>query len=265
MTCLRPRLAGVELRSGVGPSRSLFLIIRRVGSTVRRPLEASVSSQLPATVAEYVRKAVRRGILDGRYALGSRLDQQALAVEYGASIIPVREGLRQLEAEGLVRIAPRRGAYVANVSVSELSEIYRIREVLEQLATRQATERMTNADLTALDDIGRELDSVADTDAWLRLNREWHFRLYKVAESPLLLQLVGLLWDRCSLYRHIYPRRAERRMASLADHRRIVQACRAGDVELAGQAIAAHIRRAADDFLSSALAGQVAEPTSRQA
>jgi DNA-binding GntR family transcriptional regulator len=68
-------------------------------------------------ISSYVLKTIRDGILSGRYPLGSRLDQQALAEELGVSVIPVREGLRQLEAEGLVQIYPRRGVYVAEPSV----------------------------------------------------------------------------------------------------------------------------------------------------
>ena len=204
----------------------------------------------PTTVAEYVLEAVRRGILDGRYPLGSRLDQQALADEYGASIIPVRESLRQLEAEGLVRIAPRRGAFVAELSPRELAEIYDIREVLERLATERAVAGLAVADVADMDRLLKDLERTRDAEAWRTLNRAWHFRLYEAAAAPLLLQLASVLWDRCSLYRHVYPRDPERRQASVADHRRIMDACRAGQGTEAGAAMAEHIRSAKREALA---------------
>lgn len=214
--------------------------------TPKRPL-----SPAPVTVVEHVANAIRRGILDGRYPLGSRLDQQALADEYGASIIPVRESLRQLEAEGLVRIAPRRGAFVAQLSPTELAEIYAIRGVLEQLATKLAVAHATVSDVQKLEQLARKLDKSDETAEWLDLNRQWHFRLYALAQAPLLMQMIAVLWDRCSLYRHIYPRASRHRKVSAADHRRILQAAREGDGEAAGEAVLSHIRRAAEDVLSS--------------
>ena len=84
----------------------------------------------PPTLAGYVVSAIREGILNGRYPVGGRLDQKSLADELGVSIIPVREGLRQLEAEALVTMLPHRGAFVASFSIDRLLEIYRIRAVL---------------------------------------------------------------------------------------------------------------------------------------
>jgi DNA-binding GntR family transcriptional regulator len=216
-----------------------------------------VSGQPPETVANYVLTAIRSAILSGRYPLGSRLDQQALAEEVGSSIIPVRESLRQLEAEGLVRIAPRRGAYVAELSVAELREVYQIRELLEEFATRIAVERMAPADLVQLKELATDLDvNSEDSEAWLRLNREWHFRLYGIAQAPLLVQLIGVLWDRCSLYRHVYTRLAERRRGSNDDHRRILAACESGDAVAASREVAFHIRRAAGDVLAHMAPGE---------
>jgi len=80
----------------------------------------------PITVTAYVVDTLRKGILAGDYQIGEKLDQKLLAEKLGVSIIPVREGLRQLEAEGLIRLVPRRGAFVAELSIAELKEIYLI-------------------------------------------------------------------------------------------------------------------------------------------
>jgi len=206
----------------------------------------------PATVANYVTEAIRSGILDGRYPLGSRLDQQLLAEELGASIIPVRETLRQLEAEGLVQIAPRRGAFVVKLSDDEVREVYRLRAVLEAFATREAVPAVTDGDLDEMDDLLTDLDRIGQKGAdekWARINRSWHFKLYSAAESPLLLQFISALWDRCRMSSHTYVRDAGHCTKSQEDHLKIMAAVRARDADLAADLIAQHVADAMNDLL----------------
>src|SRR5260370_31055130 len=92
----------------------------------------------PKTVSNYVLDTIRNKILDGYYLPGSRLDQRVLADELKVSLIPVRESLRQLEAEGCINLLPHRGAFVATMSPDELQEIYLIRGSLDTLITQLA-------------------------------------------------------------------------------------------------------------------------------
>jgi DNA-binding GntR family transcriptional regulator len=202
--------------------------------------------------------------LERRYPLGSRLDQQMLADEFGASIIPVRESLRQLEAEGLVQITPRRGAFVVSPTVDEFREVYRLREVFEAFATREAVPALTAGDLAEMDALLAEMEQVASGDTsetWIRLNHAWHFRLYSGARLPLLLQFIGTLWDRCRLTSHVYARDVSHRGRSSEDHNRIMVAVRAGEAGLAAELIATHVRNAMDDILDQELVGQLAVPS----
>jgi DNA-binding GntR family transcriptional regulator len=201
-------------------------------------------------LAGYVTEAIRSGILEGRYPLGSRLDQQALADELGASTIPVRESLRQLDAEGLVQITPRRGAFVVSPSVDEVREVYRLREVFEAFATKEAVPALTAEDLAEMDALLAEMARVGNSDtsrAWSSLNQMWHFKLYGGARLPLLTQFISTLWDRCQLTSHVYARDLSHRGRSNGDHSRIMSAVRAGDAELAAEIIANHVRNAMDD------------------
>jgi DNA-binding GntR family transcriptional regulator len=211
------------------------------------------------TVANYITDSIRSGILEGRYPVGSRLDQQVLAAEFGASIIPVRESLRHLEAEGLVRITPRRGAYVIEPTSAEVSELYQIRAVLEAFATKEAVRRLTPADLESLRVLGEELERIAASDpneAWTRVNRAWHFKLYEAAQAPLLMQLLAALWDRCALTSHAYVRDPGHRVKSCNDHMRILNAARKGDAELAARIVGEHIHDAMSDLVSDGSAEQ---------
>ena len=231
---------------------------------VSKSFPAGAGNGVPPTLASYVTEAIRSGILERRYPLGSRLDQQTLADEFGASIIPVRESLRQLEAEGLVQITPRRGAFVVSPTVDEVREVYRLREVFEAFATREAVPALTAGDLEEMDALLAEMAQVASTDTserWSRLNRSWHFRLYGGAGLPLLMQFIGTLWDRCRLTSGVYAREAGHRGRSNEDHGRIMAAVRAGEAGPAAEMIAGHVRTAMDEILDQNLVGQPAEPS----
>lgn len=207
----------------------------------------------PQTIADYVLTAIRSGILSGRYNPGSRLDQQALADELGVSIIPVRESLRQLEVEGFVRIHSRRGAFVAELSVEELKEIYLIRETLEELATLLAVPQLTPGDLEQLETILEEMAEATrrqDFARLLDLNRLFHFTIYEASQRPLLLQMVTTLWDRSSLYRRWYTYLPERSEQALIEHRQILAACKRGEARPAGEAIRNNIRQTTAGILA---------------
>ena len=212
-------------------------------------------------MAGYVTEAIRSGILERRYPLGSRLDQQTLADELGASIIPVRESLRQLEAEGLVQITPRRGAFVVSPTVDEVREVYRLREVFEAFATKEAVPALIAEDLDEMDTLLVAMEQVASNDTsetWSRLNQTWHFKLYTGAQLPLLMQFISTLWDRCRLTSDVYARDLSHRTRSNEDHKRIMAAVRAGEAELAAEMIANHVRNAMDDILDQDLVEQSA-------
>ena len=222
---------------------------------------AGRGSGTPPTLAGYVTEAIRSGILERRYPLGSRLDQQTLADELGASIIPVREGLRQLEAEGLVQITPRRGAFVVSPTVDEVREVYRLREVFEAFATREAVPALTAGDMDEMDALLAQMAQVGSGDtseAWSRLNQAWHFKLYGGAQLPLLMQFISTLWDRSRLTSHVYARDVSHRSRSNEDHNRIMAAVHAGEAEPASEMIANHVRTAMDEILGQNLVEQTA-------
>jgi DNA-binding GntR family transcriptional regulator len=215
----------------------------------------------PPTVASYVTGQLRSGILEGHYPAGSRLDQEMVAEEFGASIIPVRESLRQLEAEGLVRITPRRGAFIVELTGPEVMEIYKIRAALEGLATKEAVPRLTLDDLNELQAVNDELVRLAHSNSgemWTRVNHEWHYKLYEAAESPLLLQFIGTMWDRCTVMSHTYVRDPVHRVRSAADHSRVLKAARKGDADLAAQVVAEHILKAMRELVGSGVANRQA-------
>lgn len=194
----------------------------------------------PVTVTDYVANSIREWILSGKYTPGTRLNQQTLIDELGVSLIPIRESLRQLEAESFVRIYPHRGAFVAELSLTELQETYFVREVLEETATQLATPNLTAQTLDKLGELVENMERATAAQGFAQLfdlNRKFHFAIYDACKNALLLQMLNSLWDRSRRYRQLYTYLPERAPQALAEHREIYAACRAGEYAAAGAAI----------------------------
>ena len=213
------------------------------------------------TTAKVVAERLRDEIQDGTLQPGTRLRQNEVARRFGVSTTPVREAFAQLQAEGLVRIDPHRGAVVFHPTTEDLVEFYEIREVLESLAVARAIPRLRPdvvKDLQALVDRMRRTD---DARRWLRLNDEFHLKLYSCAEMPRLASLIENLRDASTPYIHMFV--AARQPSERADeeHQGILDACVRGDAAGAELAVREHLRSAASD-LARGLGGSAAsEPT----
>ncbi|OGO26637.1 MAG: hypothetical protein A2W33_06875 [Chloroflexi bacterium RBG_16_52_11] len=200
----------------------------------------------PITVTEYVVNSIRERILAGYYAAGARLDQQTLIEDLGVSLIPVRESLRQLEVEGLVQIHPHRGAFVAELSITELKEIYLVREVLEETAAQLAVPKFTAQKLDDLAALIERMESATDGNDYAQLfnlNRTYHFTIYEASDNSLLIQMISRLWDRSRRYRQLYTHLPKRAAQAFVEHKDIYAACKAGDIFAAGAAVRNNVRQ----------------------
>ena len=209
-------------------------------------MSVSTFAKSPPTTTAYVFDSIRNGILNGHYALGSRLDQKAIAEDLGVSLVPVREALRMLEGEGLITINPRRGAFVTDISAGELAELYMIRGELEELATRQAVPNLLPdhvAEMASIIDQMEEATIAQDYAQLMALNQTFHFTIYNASNLRLLLEMMTGLWNRSSLYRRVFTYLPQRAVQALQEHREIYGACRDGDVESAGKAVRRNIRQ----------------------
>src|SRR5215472_537768 len=151
--------------------------------------------------AKYVSKSdmvtdvLRELITDRQLSPGTPLRQRDLAEQFDVSYTPVREALRRLEAEGLVVSDVHRGATVAFTESVQMEENYRILAVLEALAGSLAVSKMTDDDLAEIEALYQRVAACPPDDERLaELNRQFHFRLYECARSPMLLLLMRLLW-----------------------------------------------------------------------
>jgi len=202
------------------------------------------------TSSERAVAALREMILHGELAPGLRLGEVEVAARLGVSRTPVREALTRLAAEGLVEISPNRGARVASWSVAELEGVFDLRSAIEPRLTALAVPRAGADDVATLDGLAREMQRVGapgpaqDLDAIVPLNREFHGRLVALADHPALATaLAGAIHAPIVLRNfHAYDDASLGR--SLAHHREIVAAVRAGDPVWARAVMTAHIHNA---------------------
>ena len=208
-------------------------------------METSVNSSSYVIAYGNVQDAVVDGIRDmilkGHLEPGDRLRQDELADTFGVSTMPIREALRQLQAEGLVLFRPRRGAIVASVSVSEYEEIYRIREELETLACRWAAEDFERIPVDRLRVLMGEIEEAEanfeDVYRRMELVREFFFTIFEASEKEHLLRILSSLWDLTQQYRRYFSAFPELIPQRLANYRSAYEACEARDPERLVQAI----------------------------
>jgi DNA-binding GntR family transcriptional regulator len=200
------------------------------------------------TTAKVVAGMLRDEIQDGGLAPGMRLRQNEVAKRFGVSTTPVREAFAQLQAEGLVRIDPHRGAVVFHPTADDLLEYYEIREVLESLAVTHAIDGLTPQIAKELNELIDRMRRTTDARRWLRMNDEFHLKLYACANRPHLSSLIDNLRDASTPY--IYMFVASRKPADQAneEHQEILDACVRGDSKAARRAIRDHLRHTSGEL-----------------
>lgn len=199
----------------------------------------------PVSLVDKVLDFVRARILSGEYEPGARLRLQPLAEESGASLIPVREALRILEAERLVETIPNRGARVANISREDMEDLYRVRILLETQAIRESPPLSEDeaSEYAELLDRVKEAAEAGDHDLALKLHRQYHFGLYTRTPSKWLLTLIDLLWKHTERYQRLsLPIRHD---SADPEHRGVLGPLSEGDSEKAAEALRAHLETTA--------------------
>lgn len=188
---------------------------------------------------------IRRRILDGELLPSSPLSEHQLAAALELSRTPVREALKRLEKEGLVRSIPSRGTFIAELSAQDILEIYQIRERLEGLAARIAAAQMAPAEIAALEQDVALADAVAGEGrvaALLQSDIRFHTRIIQATHNRRLGAILAMLDDQMHRVRAILPRSPEAVEAAQRDHRAIIERIRARDGNGAEEAMREHLR-----------------------
>ncbi|WP_426362429.1 GntR family transcriptional regulator [Streptomyces sp. E-08] len=197
-------------------------------------MSSAVQKRRPQTAQQFVLEELRRAITSGELRPGGPIRQEALAARFEVSRVPLREALKALEAEGLVVHHVHRGYFVAELSLADLEEIYRIRELLETEAVRTAVRRLPEGTVGTLEGIQREVERAADAGdvtAMAAANRRFHFTLIEASGMPRLVRLITTLWDSTDAYRSLYYTDAPHREQAVREHRAVISALRRRDEE----------------------------------
>jgi DNA-binding GntR family transcriptional regulator len=186
----------------------------------------------PRTATDYVSDSLRRSILNGDLVGGTRLSLAEIASTFDVSTTPVREALRELSFEGLVRIDSYRGGVVTAVTQAEVEEIVRIRSVLEPMAAREAVEGMTPKILEEAQEILDEMAASDSWDVWVQGNRAFHRKLYEASSSRRLVELIKSLQDTQVVFVSATLRKSPMlKETATRDHDEMIASIRAGDAD----------------------------------
>ena len=205
-------------------------------------LEMHMDEYLP--LRDVVFNTLRRAILKGELKPGERLMEIALAEKLGVSRTPIREAIRKLELEGLVVMAPRKGAKVASITERDLNDVLEVRKGMEVLAISLACQRITREELEKLDEIEKRFQAQIEAGNLTELAEvdvEFHDTIYKATNNQRLVQLLNNLREQMYRYRVEYLKDIAVRRTLAEEHRSICQALKAKDEKKALDYIRVHI------------------------
>jgi len=176
----------------------------------------------------------------------SLIDEQRLTEELGIGRTPVREALRQLAAEKLVTIVPRRGTFVADISITDLQELWEVRWDLEGLAARLAAKRIDRQHLEQMKALFDDFDQVVDEDggrAFMDIDDRFHHLLYQAANNKFLEDVLNRLYALSARLWYMSLDRLSHQVVreAIREHTEVVRALEKGDAEEAERVIQRHI------------------------
>ncbi|HHW01406.1 MAG TPA: GntR family transcriptional regulator [Thermoanaerobacterales bacterium] len=212
----------------------------------------NVSSIKP--IRDLIFESIRKAIFDGELKPGDRLVEKELAEKMQVSRTPIREALRKLETEGLIKHVPRKGVVVKGFTPDDIIEIYSIRQALEALAITYTVKNITEAEikkLKALLERMSELTEEDDTTNLFNTSQEFNEILIRSCRMPRLIKLINTYQEYLERFRVVTMGKKERKLSALKDHREILQAVIDRDAARAKQMVENHLQGALEAYLKT--------------
>jgi DNA-binding GntR family transcriptional regulator len=212
-----------------------------------------------------VQQKLRNDIVSGTFPFGSRLIIEELASRYGVSHMPIREALRILHGEGLVVIAPSRGAHVRPIYHGFIEDLFDMRAAIETMLARRAAERRTDAHLKGLSDAAAKLEAhvaAGNFDAVPLANRAFHSVINDAAGNPGALPIVDSHWLLLAALLKRYGYGDPRFARVIEEHQHLIQAIARRDGHSAATLMGAHIEKAKNNLLQRAADEAARQPVS---
>jgi len=213
-------------------------------------------------------KAIREGILGGAYRPGAHLRAQDLALANGVSRTPVREAMLRLQAEGLIRVIPNRGAFVSGMEESDIVKIYDLRIMLEGYAAGAAAEEASESQIEALATLARRMADIVESNSAEgavdipAINNEFHKLIVTAAASPRLEVALASIVEAPLVLRTFRRFSPDELRRSANQHLELVDAVRARDSQWARSVMSNHILAGRNALLRS-IESQLDAPSPR--
>lgn len=201
--------------------------------------------------AQRLRDLLEDAIVEGRYPPGSRLDPEALARQYQVSRTPIREALQQLAVSGMVRVVPKRGTFVSELSVTEVVERFEVMAELEGLCGRLAARRISDDELARLRAAHQACQShveAGDANGYYYQNGVFHQCLYEASHNAFLAREAARLHAMLKPYRRMQLHVRHRLRGSFAEHEAIIEALADGDEARAETLLESHVQIQGERF-----------------
>ncbi|MRG84915.1 GntR family transcriptional regulator [Salinibacillus xinjiangensis] len=206
-----------------------------------------------STIQLRVTNELRRAIFQGIFTEGERLIQEEWAERLGVSRMPIREALKQLELEGLVKVEPRKGAIVTPITSHDIQEIYTVRSFLEVLAVEKALPYITKQDEQKLEQLLLKMEGLTITNEnvkdYIQLNNDFHKLLRERCPWVRVKQQIDMLWlgflpfSSPNILSHCYDQAKD-------EHRMIFEAVKKREPEMVKLTLRYHIQRNKSSLLS---------------
>ncbi len=203
---------------------------------------------------EIVLETLKEAIVNGKLKPGERLMEQQMAEELGVSRTPIREAIRKLELEGFVIMIPRKGAYVSDISLKDIAQVFEVRAAMESLAAGLAAQRITDEQIEQLERKLAEVKKAAnssDLDLIIKVDTEFHEIIYNASRNDRLVQILNNLGEQIQRYRRASLAHPGRLKDTLEEHQKLVDAIAERNVDLAQKLALDHIESAENSILEA--------------
>ena len=204
-------------------------------------------------LSKKVYRILKERIIKGDLAQGSKLFEAKIAEQLGVSRTPVREAIRELAAEGFVKISPNQGVEISNISIEDIQEVLQIRAVLEGLAAKLAATKITKEKIKKLENINKNMEKYARKDDIFNVIREsekFHGLILDICENNRLIRIRKNLDEQIHRYRSISLNIPGRPEYALEEHKKITEALKQGDLEKADELSKMHIENVLKNILT---------------
>lgn len=204
-----------------------------------------------------ITKEIEEAILSGQFKPRERLIEMDLISKFGVSRTVIREALKRLEAKGLVRTTPYRGAVVADLTVDEIEEIYFVRAELERIAARLVLKHITEKEIQGLKRLSKEVERNLreKTHQMIEKDSEFHRALFKISRNRYLSEMIDFLRTKAHIVRFNAWSLPHRIKQSIIEHREMIKAIENRDLSKFEKLIVKHLTFSKESYMSQLKGG----------